>query len=102
MTNDKFVQWLSGFCAAVEGTPTQKQWDIILKVLKEISEDKGISNINDTFMKPLQDHQIYRGRHPSVWPNQNGGIMQATPYISPEDKKVLFNTIISDKNITTK
>lgn len=70
MTNDKFVQWLSGFCAAVEGTPTQKQWDIILKVLKEISEDKGI--------------------------------MQATPYISPEDKKMLFNTIISDKNITTK
>lgn len=101
MTNDKFVQWLSGFCAAVEGTPTQKQWDIILKVLKEISEDKGISNINDTFMKPLQDHPIYRGSRPSVWPNQNGGIMQATPYISPEDR-MLFHTIISDKNLTTK
>lgn len=37
MSNEQFIQWLLGFCAAVEETPTQKQWEHIKKVLSDMN-----------------------------------------------------------------
>lgn len=48
MSNEQFIQWLLGFCAAVEETPTQKQWEHIKKVLSDMNCKSVSINTNHT------------------------------------------------------
>lgn len=56
MSNEQFIHWLLGFCAAVEETPTQKQWEHIKKVLsdmncKSVSINPNHTDCNNLFRK---------------------------------------------------
>lgn len=40
MNNQEFILWLKGFVDAVDGIPTQNQWNILKEKLVEIQKQK--------------------------------------------------------------
>lgn len=61
MSNEQFIQWLLGFCAAVEETPTQKQWEHIKKVLSDMNCNPVSIKTNHTdcnnFFRKIEDQK---------------------------------------------
>lgn len=87
MSNEQFIQWLLGFCAAVEETPTQKQWEHIKKVLSDM-------NCNPVSIKT--NHTDYNNLFRKI-EDQNPPTKYQWPDTQPPS--MLYNN--SDKNNNT-
>tara|TARA_Y100001973_G_C5004158_1_gene235139 strand:+ start:123 stop:353 length:231 start_codon:yes stop_codon:yes gene_type:complete len=75
MTSKEFVAFLNGMALAIEGTPDEKQWSIILKRLMKVEDKdqddpiptivKELSKEVDKIVKPFKKN--FPGRPPDIF-----------------------------------
>jgi hypothetical protein len=59
MTLNEFKAWLDGFSSAIDGAPTEKQWEIIMQKLANVTTEVVTQTIRGN---PLfRDYQAFTG-----------------------------------------
>lgn len=69
MTSEQFINWLSGFISAIEGTPTQDQWIKLQKAIEEISKKQQESSCNSKLNEIFTRNNQLIPSPPINWPN---------------------------------
>lgn len=88
MSNEQFIHWLLGFCAAIEDIPTQKQWEHIKKVLGDMNCKSVVSidisnnnNYNSIFKEIVEKNPPTKYQ----WPEKQPPIMLYQNYNTDND-----------------